>query len=234
MWYLAEILFAEPRTAGSQPYQCEACNVVFEAATAVDAYQKAVVWGKIYAAEPPAATKLLGIAYLTIVDEQLGDGTEICGRFFQSHDVWDNVELVPLPNALTAIVWEQSQNVSIGELLGPEKIETLERIWGSKGRPEFAAHISFRLSAQRALLTHVTPSLRAVSIAVDEANLKWAIRFIFDGKPSEAHLELARGAVTELISDFPDWEVADEFLKISAPEKITHLDWVVFQRAEDG
>ena len=42
------------------------------------------------------------------------------------------------------------------------------------------AHISFRPSAQRALLTHVTPPLRSVSMAVDEPSRRWAIRFVFE------------------------------------------------------
>ena len=116
MWYLAEILFAEPRQANRQAYQCESCNVVFDAATAVDAYRKAVAWAETYAAEPPAALRLLRVSHLPTIGERLGDGVEICGRFFESHDVWNHVgELVPPPETLKAVVWEQNQNTPLGD-----------------------------------------------------------------------------------------------------------------------
>ena len=84
VWYLAELLFAEPPQSGRAEFQCEACNVVFRAASAVEAYRKAVSWGLAYAAEPPAGMRLLGVSHLTTVGEELGDGTQICGRFFQA------------------------------------------------------------------------------------------------------------------------------------------------------
>jgi hypothetical protein len=60
VWYLAEILFAEPRQDGRAVYQCESSNVLISAATAAEAYGKAVDWGRGYAAEPPATMALLG------------------------------------------------------------------------------------------------------------------------------------------------------------------------------
>jgi hypothetical protein len=96
------------------------------------------------------------------------------------------------------------------------------------------AHISFRLSAQRALLTHITPPLRAVSLAVDEPGRRWAIRFVFDGRPSESQLEAARCAVTEMLADFPEWEFTDEFLFVPAPGEFRGLEWAVYSRCEDS
>jgi hypothetical protein len=96
------------------------------------------------------------------------------------------------------------------------------------------AHISFRLSAQRALLTHVTPPLRAVSLAVDEPGRRWAIQFVFDGRPSDYQLEAARCTVTEILADFPDWEYTGEFLSVPAPGDFLGLKWLVYQRCEDG
>lgn len=129
MWYLAEILFAEPRQADRQTCQCEACNVVFDAPTAVDAYRKAVAWGFNYAEEPPAAMQFLGVSHLTMIGDQLGDGVEICGRFFESEDVWDRVaELVPPPEMLKAVAWEQNQDKPLGELLTVEQITHLKRV----------------------------------------------------------------------------------------------------------
>src|SRR5436190_577673 len=95
------------------------------------------------------------------------------------------------------------------------------------------AHISFRLSAQRALLTHVTPPLRHVPLSVDEQDRRWAIRFVFDGRPSESQLEAAGCAVTEVLADFPDWEYTDEFLFVRAPGQFSKLEWSVYHRCED-
>ena len=95
------------------------------------------------------------------------------------------------------------------------------------------AHILFRLSAQAALLTHVTPPLRSVSLSVDEPNRRWAIRFIFDRKPSDSELDAAQTVVTEMLADEPDWEYEDEFLVVPAPGKMSYLDWLVFKRCED-
>jgi hypothetical protein len=83
VWYLAEILFAEPAQPDRAEYHCESCDVVLQAADATQAYQKAVTWGLTYAAEPPSAMRLLGVSHLTTIGEELGDGTEICGRFFE-------------------------------------------------------------------------------------------------------------------------------------------------------
>jgi len=95
------------------------------------------------------------------------------------------------------------------------------------------AHISFRLSAQRALLTHVTPPLRAVSLTVEEAEKTWAIRFVFDGHASESQLEAARVAVTEIVTDHLDWVFSEEYLFVAAPARIEHLKWLVYHRCED-
>ena len=134
MWYLAELLFAELPQPDRADCQCESCNVVFRARSAVEAYRKAVAWGLAYAAEPPAGMRLLGVAHLTTVGEELGDGTEVCGRFFQAPAVWDRVdELVPPPGQLKAIEWERGRDTPLGELLSPEQVAQLKRAWGQEG-----------------------------------------------------------------------------------------------------
>src|SRR5262245_4558099 len=96
MWYLAEILFAEPPQPDRTECQCESCDVVLHAADATQAYQKAVDWGATYAAEPPWVMRLLGVSHLTTIGDELGDGTEICGRFFEVQAVWDRAgEYIP-------------------------------------------------------------------------------------------------------------------------------------------
>src|SRR6266700_360530 len=107
MWYLAEILFAEPRQANQESYQCESCNVVFQADSADAAYGKAISWGHAYAAEPPARTEMLGVSYLTSIGGKLGAGVEVCGTFFEESNVGDRVnELIPPMHRLKAVQWE--------------------------------------------------------------------------------------------------------------------------------
>jgi hypothetical protein len=136
VWYLAELLFAEPPRADRTEYQCESCNVVFQAPDAAGAYRKAITWGLAYAAQPPAGMRLLGVSHLTTVGEELRDGTEICGRFFQDPAVWERIsELVPPPDQLKAIQWEQGRDTPLGDLLSAEQVAQLRRTWGQDAEP---------------------------------------------------------------------------------------------------
>src|SRR5262245_633354 len=100
----------------------------FDTATATKAYDKAMAWGQGYAAEPPAKMQLLGVSQLTSVGDQLGDGIEICGRFFETANPWGGAaELLPAPASLKAVVWEQNQDTPLAELLTPEQIAALRR-----------------------------------------------------------------------------------------------------------
>ena len=94
---------------------------------------------------------------------------------------------------------------------------------------------NLRLSAQRALFTHVTPRLRAVSVDVDvEACRVWT-RFIFDGEPSESARDAAACAVAEIIADYPQgWDITDEFVVSPAPSKMDHLRLMIYHRCEDS
>jgi hypothetical protein len=97
------------------------------------------------------------------------------------------------------------------------------------------ANARIRLSAQRALLTHVTPSLRAVSVEVQPAaGLAW-MRFVFDGEPLPAAREVASCAHTELLTDFVDeWTVELEVVACVAPARMEHRRWLVYHRCEDA
>lgn len=131
MWYLAEVLFAEPSHPGRTDCQCEASNVVFQADSAIEAYRKAVAWGLDYAAEPPAEMGFVGVTHLTTFGEELGDGTEVCGRLFRSASVWGPAgELIPPPSELKAIQRECGRDTPLGELLSPEQVIQLRRVWG--------------------------------------------------------------------------------------------------------
>ena len=133
MWYLAEILFAEPPASGPATYQCESSNVLLRADSAVEAYRRAIDWGLAYVAEPDATMRLLGVASLTTIGDELGDGTDLCGRLFQESDVWaGNGRLIPVPNELAAVRWEHGQDVPLDSLLAPDQLSQLRRVWGGE------------------------------------------------------------------------------------------------------
>ena len=97
------------------------------------------------------------------------------------------------------------------------------------------ADARLRLSAQRALLTHITPSMRAVSVEVRPADRVAWVRFVFDGEPSPAVREAASCAHTELLADFIDeWSVELELIACSAPGRMEHRRWLVYHRCEDS
>jgi hypothetical protein len=92
-----------------------------------------------------------------------------------------------------------------------------------------------RLSAQRALLTHVTPRLWAVSVDVDVAARRVSTRFIFDGEPSESERDTASCTATEIIADYPDrWDITEDFVVCPAPSQMDHLRLLVYHRCEDS
>jgi len=94
---------------------------------------------------------------------------------------------------------------------------------------------SLRLSAQRALLTHVTPRLRAVSVDIDPESCRIWARFIFDDEPSETVRDTAACAGTEIIADYPEsWDITEEFVACPAPTKMEHLRLLVYHRCEDA
>ena len=94
--------------------------------------------------------------------------------------------------------------------------------------------IFFRLSAQRALLSHVTPELRAVSIDVDPRSRRVSVRFVFDGETSESVHDAASCVGAEILSDCPEaWDIDEQFINVPAPRQISHLPLIVYARCED-
>jgi len=104
-----------------------------------------------------------------------------------------------------------------------------------KKMDELSLVVQMKLSAQRALLGQVTPSLRSVSMCWDEANTVIRVRYIFDGAPSDSVKDAALCEGTQIIADFPSpWTIDEEFVNTPYPEKMEHLDWLVFLRCEDA
>ena len=90
--------------------------------------------------------------------------------------------------------------------------------------------INLRLSAQRALLDAVPIGLRAVSVEHKENMI--LVRSIFASQQSkDEHWESLSIAGTEIISDFPDYKIKEEFL-VNTEHKMNHLKHLVFMRKE--
>ena len=131
VWYLAEILFAEPPMSDPIEYQCESCDVVLRAHDAVQAYRKAIAWGVSHAEESPSAMRMLGVSQLTTIGDEPGDGTEVCGRSFAVPSVWERVGIyIPPSNRLEAVRGEAGSDMPLGELLSPEQVAQLRRAYG--------------------------------------------------------------------------------------------------------
>ena len=94
--------------------------------------------------------------------------------------------------------------------------------------------IRLRLTAQRALLTHVTPELRSVSADIDPERQSVHLRFFFAREPSDSERDAASCASTEVIADYSDgWVLDEEYLVVPATEKMPHLRLLVYHRCED-
>lgn len=89
------------------------------------------------------------------------------------------------------------------------------------------------LSAQRALLFSVPPSLRAVTCGWQETEVK--LQFIFDGPISDTDREQAQVVGAEIIADFPPpWTIAEEIKRLdhSTDLRAAALPLWVFARSE--
>lgn len=98
---------------------------------------------------------------------------------------------------------------------------------------DLAIYDHFRIRGQAALLGHVPPSLRAVSVALDGKHLRF--RAIFDrGAPNgdKDHLQFAS---FYFFADFSKrFTCEEELLEIPAPEEMEHLETLLYLRAEEA
>lgn len=89
-----------------------------------------------------------------------------------------------------------------------------------------------RLSAQRALLGQVPPSLRSISVDINEQHVYF--RCIFDGNSAEYDRELMSVAATEIIADFQaPYSIEEEYLSIEEPNSMNHLKYLIYLRHEN-
>jgi hypothetical protein len=90
------------------------------------------------------------------------------------------------------------------------------------------------MSAQRALLDHITPPVRSVSVDIDASQKLISIRFVFERQPSDSELDAASCAATEIISDYEGgWDFDEQYPVIPPPARTENLRLLVFHRCED-
>ena len=53
----------------------------------------------------------VGVTHLTTIGEELKDGVDICGRFFECSDIWDRFIALAFAMILAPTVWEKTKIV---------------------------------------------------------------------------------------------------------------------------
>lgn len=87
------------------------------------------------------------------------------------------------------------------------------------------------LHMRTALTTHVTPSLRAVTVDLDREKEVYICRFFYDGPINEYQLEFSSIAVAEACSD---WACDADFLQLDFPAPIPINGALAYLRKEPG
>lgn len=134
MWYVADLLFAQPKQEGKAAVTCEASQVLLEAPTAREAYAKAIRWAEQHENGEGGLFnfRFVGVEHLhSLEEERPGDGSEIGGGFYESPDVWERRdELIPQQSDIPVIRYEANPDSPIGELLTEEQQERIRKVMG--------------------------------------------------------------------------------------------------------
>lgn len=85
---------------------------------------------------------------------------------------------------------------------------------------------------QRALLDAVVPSLRAVTLDVDEKNKQFFISFFYDEEVTDELFDLASVAGTETGVSLPEYFTNEEITRLDFPAEIPKRGWFVYFRKE--
>ena len=95
---------------------------------------------------------------------------------------------------------------------------------------EPGADILLRLSAQRALLGAVTPNLRSFSVEMNDGTV--ACQAVFGEAPAAEEIDLVQSAGTELIADFVDAKIDEQFIVCGDQAMPKALTYLIYQRHE--
>lgn len=124
-WYVADIVFADPDKQEETTF-CESCCALFNAKSALAAYQKAIDWAK--KKEEDNELVFAGIQNLwSVDDEEITDGTEVGGKFFEEESFWSKgIEQFPSPEEIPIMKMELNPNTPVGELFDVTSSEDVE------------------------------------------------------------------------------------------------------------
>jgi hypothetical protein len=127
MWYRVDLLFAQPPIQSGESVLCESCNVLFEAQSADEAYEKGLSWAENNVQQNPAF-HFVGIENIFALDEtQPGEGSEVGGIFFEEN-VWERLnEFIPQRSTLNANFLEANKNMPLNEILTQKQKNILHK-----------------------------------------------------------------------------------------------------------
>ena len=95
---------------------------------------------------------------------------------------------------------------------------------------EPGADILLRLSAQRALLGAVTPNLRSFSVEIIGGTV--TCQAVFEDAPAAEEIDLVQSAGTEIIADFVDAKIDEQFIVCGDQAMPKALTYLIYQRHE--
>ena len=95
---------------------------------------------------------------------------------------------------------------------------------------EPGADILLRLSAQRALLGAVTPNLRSFSVEMNGGTV--TCQADFQDAPAAEEIDLVQSAGTEIIADFVDAKIDEQFIVCGDQAMPKALTYLIYQRHE--
>lgn len=90
--------------------------------------------------------------------------------------------------------------------------------------------VNLILSSVRALWGAIVPSLRSVSIGLQNNKVTW--QCIFDDNATNDELELLSAAAAEIIADFPGYGLEEIIKRVPYPHKAEHLKNLIYLRYE--
>ena len=95
---------------------------------------------------------------------------------------------------------------------------------------EPGADILLRLSAQHALLGAVTPNLRSFSVEMNGGTV--TCQAVFEEVPAAEEIDLVQSAGTEIIADFVDAKIDEQFIVCGDQAMPKALTYLIYQRHE--
>ncbi|MBX3280370.1 MAG: hypothetical protein KF868_20425 [Acidobacteria bacterium] len=123
-----DLLFARVAEQPGSSVFCESSSVLFEAATAGVAYDRALEWAGRHTEHTDF--EFVGVRHIHSLDDTPGDGVEVGGRFFEDVDPWERRdELIPPRHEIPVIVFEANPTTPVGRLLDEDTEVKIQRFF---------------------------------------------------------------------------------------------------------